>query len=524
MLRHRKLGASVGALALAAGTAGLGAIVLAAPSAYAADPPNSMRCNSFSNSAGFATTWASTNTFAISPASVAPGGTVTATWTSTGFVNASPTTLNQGTVQVQVLVAVSGTQTGNIVAVTQPNTYPASDIASGDNLGGFTATTSFTASNTPGPLNYTVKQVLFKSVDTSGAQTYCSPFQGSAGPPATGNFPAAGDPLITSTLLPGYTPNFQTNFDEGKVSGTATTVATTSNAIVAGSTETATAPPTQTAPPTTTPPSTTPPPTTSASATTTPTPTSTVNNKPRSASATSKAYCDVSNVGLGALSEYQFPMTVTVSPGAAPPGDVVGVSVAVNKSPTNIGPSTIDAGEYRMEATIGFDGKSIQLLGPKNQGQVAPEVGAIFAADELPTVAKGTITLPDSEGEYPITIKDIWYNNGNNGTTGSFDKTTDLFDQRCNASTSPQSAPKAFAAPTVKAAANADAPPSTEEPTDDSTDDTDTGGDGESGGLLAATGPRETIVLGLLALLALQLGAIFTVRAVRASPKGPRHL
>jgi len=150
------------------------------------------------------------------------------------------------------------------------------------------------------------------------------------------------------------------------------------------------------------------------------------------------------------------------------------------------------------------------------------ETGLIFAKSQWPTVAKGSIKLPSTTGELPITVKDIWYNNipVDASETDRSTALTDLFDNRCNASATPQSAPKAFAAPTVKVSSDANAP--TNETGDEPIDDT--GADGsDNGAALANTGAGQLIALGLLALAALQVGAIVTVRAQRSSPRPAAH-
>jgi hypothetical protein len=241
-------------------------------------------------------------------------------------------------------------------------------------------------------------------------------------------------------------------------------------------------------------------------------PTSTgVDDAPRSDSATVTAYCDVASGIPGAKAEYKFPLKITVSPGAAAPGSAVNVSVAVNKSPINNGPTDIGAGEYRMEATVGFQGDSIQLIGPDTTSVAPTKVGLLYKANELPIVAKGSVTLPKKEGEFPITVKDIWFNNQNNEPTGTVGDLDDSFDQRCNASSDPVKSPKAFAAPVVEVESNENAEVTDIEPPV------------AGGPALAATGPAETLALGLLALVILQFGAIMTVRAYRSAPRRARH-
>ena len=241
-----------------------------------------------------------------------------------------------------------------------------------------------------------------------------------------------------------------------------------------------------------------------------------VGDEPRSATASPKIYCDVTNTGLGALKDYNLPITLTVSPGAAQPGDAVEVSVSVNGSPVNSGPTVLDPGAYRFEADVTIDGKTYTLLGPSSKKAVAPETGLLFSRSEWPTVAKGAIKLPTAEGDFPITIKDLWYNNlvGSVATPGR----GDVFDNRCNTGTAPRTDPKPLTAPTVDVTSSNAAPPSDVDP-DDVTDPGDGDGGGtDSGGVLANTG-SDTLVLALLALAALQAGAIVVVRSHRSRPR-----
>jgi len=231
-------------------------------------------------------------------------------------------------------------------------------------------------------------------------------------------------------------------------------------------------------------------------------------------------YCQVNNTLLQSVPDNykNWPVTITVSPGAAAPGSVVTVKVSINASPNN-GPAVVlNAGAYRMEATIKFNGSTTQLIGPKNASAV-PIDSPIYAAGELPTVASGTITLPAAEGDYPIVLQDVWYNNVAGAGTNAL---TDIFDQRCNISTAPQKNAQAFTAPTIAVSADAAAPVVTADPTTDVTDTTEAAD--PPGSDLPQTGGNQTTSL-LIALVLFQIGLILAVRSVRATPKTvPRHL
>ena len=156
-------------------------------------------------------------TFSATPATPDVGDTVTVTYTgSTGSVNSSPSARAAGTIQVQVLVGLSGAMTGNVVATTAPGSYPATSIDPFSTTGAYSATTSFTATKSGG-ITLTAKQRPAVSTGTArvvmngGLDTYCST--------AAGNFPNTGsDPTVASTLLAGYTPNLQAGTDDAYVS------------------------------------------------------------------------------------------------------------------------------------------------------------------------------------------------------------------------------------------------------------------------------------------------------------------
>jgi hypothetical protein len=194
-----------GVVALATVAAGVSVVI--GSSAANAAAPGTLTCNTGGNLAPYSSTWTDTNAFTLSPASVPEGGTVTATWTSAaGLVNGSPATLLTGSTQVQVVAALTGVTTGNLVLTTAPGTYPdptnASFIANGGVLSGvplgpISATATFSAPYAGGAINATVSFIDFNS---NTVDTYCSA--------STTNtqFPASGAADVVSI----NTPNFQT--------------------------------------------------------------------------------------------------------------------------------------------------------------------------------------------------------------------------------------------------------------------------------------------------------------------------
>jgi hypothetical protein len=191
-VRSSKRLAGVVALAMLAAGA---AMVASAPSAMAA-APSDLNCATGANDSYFASIWGDTNTFTLSPASVAVGGTETVTWTSAiGPNNVMFFGYDPGTVQAQVVVALSGAMTGNVVATTAPNSYPAVETPPLGAFGGFSASASFTISGS-GTLNATVSFIDFNS---NTVDMYCSMDTDNT------QFPAAGSAFVTSI----NTPNFQ---------------------------------------------------------------------------------------------------------------------------------------------------------------------------------------------------------------------------------------------------------------------------------------------------------------------------
>ena len=266
------------------------------------------------------------------------------------------------------------------------------------------------------------------------------------------------------------------------------------------------------------------------------TPTAAISTAPRTVQSTiAKVYCQPNNVALQPTPEKfsNWPVSITVDPGAAAPSSTVKVSVSVNASP-NDGPAVgLKPGQYQMQAQVLINGKSYLLDGPKNGTNVATNK-PIFVASELPTVAKGVITIPATEGEFDITIKQLIYNNlvsGDGSPTlkvaaGEINAGEAIFTEKCNASaTSPAEDPQAFSAPKVSVTSSNAAPSNTATP--DPTDTTDTtGGNGDgtdtSGGTLPKTGgnPISTLVL---AIGLFQIGLILAVRSIRATPRPARQ-
>ena len=266
------------------------------------------------------------------------------------------------------------------------------------------------------------------------------------------------------------------------------------------------------------------------------TPTAAISTAPRTVQSTiAKVYCQPNNVALQPTPEKfsNWPVSITVDPGAAAPSSTVKVSVSVNASP-NDGPAVgLTPGQYQMQAQVLINGKSYILNGPKNGTNVATNK-PIFVASELPTVAKGVITIPATEGEFDITIKQLIYNNlvsGDGSPTlkvaaGEINEGEAIFTEKCNASvTSPAEDPQAFSAPKVSVTSSNAAPSNTATP--DPTDTTGgNGGNGDgtdtSGGTLPKTGgnPISTLVL---AIGLFQIGLILAVRSIRATPRPARQ-
>ena len=254
------------------------------------------------------------------------------------------------------------------------------------------------------------------------------------------------------------------------------------------------------------------------------TPTTTdVDTSPRSATATlATVYCQPNNIGLVPVPDEfnNWPVTITVAPGAAAPGSLISVEVSLDASATNGPATTINPGQYRFEASIKFNGSDSQLIGPSNTG-TAPPNDPIYGASELPLVAAGTVTLPTTEGDFPVTLNGFIFNNVLNGDgeppVGNF------FTSQCNAGSAPVTSPQGFDQPTVDITSSNGAPPSTvtpiptEEPIPDDSSDT-------SGGGLPKTGANPFASL-WVAIILFQIGLIMAVRSVRAIPvKTARHL
>ena len=214
---------------------------------------------------------------------------------------------------------------------------------------------------------------------------------------------------------------------------------------------------------------------------------------------------------------------LTLTPGNPAVGDPVAASFSAYGSIRNSGPAQVNPGTERFEATLLVGKNQVHIIGPRNKttvpagfGKPASAQKPIFTAAELPTVAKGTFDAP-SGGSYSTKVLSMYYNSFSSATSTDT-KYNETFDVACNESKNPHNSPAAFSAPKVTLVVSGAKGSGTiggSTTTDPSS----------SGGTLAATGARETLILGLLALLALQIGAVFTVRAVRAAPRGggPRH-
>jgi uncharacterized repeat protein (TIGR01451 family) len=215
-------------------------------------------------------------------------------------------------------------------------------------------------------------------------------------------------------------------------------------------------------------------------------------------------YCDtvggaVGNSPEGIVPGEDWEVTLEVSPAAAPPGDFVEISVTLDSSPINVGPSTLAAGATRFDATVIVDGETIQLVGPTNQAPVEPFEGIVFPPNEMPIVAKGTAEVPDTEGLVEVVLDNLWFNSLNADFTGNGGALTGVFDLVCNTDEVPNESTTPIGT-TVTFLADADAPPTgvtptptpTQEATETPTDDGTTGGTlpqtgfGLTGNLLAA--------------------------------------
>jgi hypothetical protein len=512
-------------------------------------PPASLSCNTSNNTAAFNTAYDDTMTFTLSPAAVTAGDDVTATYTgSTGLGNGSPVTLDKGTVQVQVVAALSGAMTGNVVAVTTPNTYPTADKASGDPLGAYSASTTFTAKGS-GDLTATVSELIYKG-GASSLDTYCSP---TATPP--GNYPVAADPTITSTLLSCYLPDWQTGgYDNGQVSGTATTFASeTINVTGSSATPTSTACPTPSSSPSSSPTNSTTAPPISANVP------STVTKQ------VSNVYCQIftSSNGLlwngpaapgtaGSDSVAAPKFTVSLTPQVPKPGQKVTITVYYNVG-NGAGPFDIPNGGIKLRGVIQLSGSLTNQVivtsaalpafaGSTTNPNSRVPAEKMAGSFTMPTASNAVVyasllTIADDDGN----SKNIGNTNADptKGDTFNWPKVTDLYDVVCNKNLKAKSnpltptsgltaadalvQPLAVSAGTIPAAAigvtagvpytGTVAPPATVSSTTDVSGDT-----------LPHTGASGVVGAGVVAAIVIQLGLILYVRSVRAVPvRRPSH-
>lgn len=249
--------------------------------------------------------------------------------------------------------------------------------------------------------------------------------------------------------------------------------------------------------------------------------------RPKASETFPELFCDttsriVAGSPGGVVPIEDWTVELEVTPAAAPPGDVVQISVTSDSSPINVGPTTLAVGSTRFDATVELGGDTIQLRGPTNAAPVGPFDGVIFPANELPTTATGTATAPDAEGLAEITLLNLWYNNLG-ADSGNGDALTGIFDFVCNRDSDPASQGVDPIGLQVSFLVDADAPPTgitpdPEQTTPPTTDETTDPTSDTSGSTLPATGGSFTPNL-LAALVLFQLGLILAVRSVRATPR-----
>jgi hypothetical protein len=249
--------------------------------------------------------------------------------------------------------------------------------------------------------------------------------------------------------------------------------------------------------------------------------------QPRASKTYPELFCDttsriVAGSPAGVIPVEDWTIEMEVSPAAAPPGDIVEISVTSDSSPINVGPTTLAVGSTRFDATVEVAGRVVQLRGPTNAAPVPPFDGVLFPADELPTTATGTAAAPEEEGLASVTLVNLWYNNLA-ADSGNGDALTGIFDFVCNEDSDPASAGVDPIGLEVTFVVDADAPatgvtPSPDPSTDPTTDPTADPTSGTSGSGLPQTGAGfGTNVLAALVLF--QVGLILAVRSVRATPR-----
>jgi hypothetical protein len=201
MKPNKRIAAGI-AGALAVG--GVAVLTMGGSPAQAAVPA-SLNCNTGSNAGGFLSAYSPGATLTLSPATPNAGDTVTGTFAATnGLTNASPVTLVQGSAQPLVFlnIAPTGAAAGVALLKTPGDSYPAADIDSGDPVGPYTATGTFTASGN-GTTTATIRQLVVNG----GLPTYCGT--------GTGNVPGVSGSTVGTAVDPataGYPVNYNTNY------------------------------------------------------------------------------------------------------------------------------------------------------------------------------------------------------------------------------------------------------------------------------------------------------------------------
>ena len=176
------------AVVVAGGALAVGLVAGSSPTLAYGPTPGSLGCAIYfgdGSTPSSPTTWNDTFSLTQSPATPAPGQTVTVTFTAqTGSAN-GPVPLEAGMVPVTVKVALGGSQSGN-VTLSHAN-YPSATVPAGGNLGTITATGTYVAGGA-GAATATVNQVVMFNAQ---AATYCS---------ATGTANPKGAPAATQIV------------------------------------------------------------------------------------------------------------------------------------------------------------------------------------------------------------------------------------------------------------------------------------------------------------------------------------
>jgi hypothetical protein len=277
----RRVLASIVAPLIVASTA-VATIAITAPAADAFSGSASLGCRLYFADAGTGSspsTYTDTFSLTLSPASPAPGDTVTVTLAGTTGTLNGPIALAPNLLTVVAAIDLSGASTGTVTVLssTSANNYPsAANLPPGDAdgkfnpntpLGPYTATGTFVASSA-GTVTAALKQLKFDDGRYAGgsgadADTYCT----DASTALSGGVDPKAAPVVSSTVKQAATVG------SGGSTSTPTATPTTSSATPTPTTSSPTPTPT-TSSPTPTPTSATPTPTGS-SASPTPTPTAT---------------------------------------------------------------------------------------------------------------------------------------------------------------------------------------------------------------------------------------------------------